>query len=122
MTQEMKIIDTKNFKIVGAITLPGTPSEAMAISKDGKKMFVNLTGPKEVGVVDLNTRQLIARWPIPEAETPNSLVLDEPNHRLFIATRKPPKFFVFDTDTGKVVTTLPSASMHDTIYLDIPRN
>jgi DNA-binding beta-propeller fold protein YncE len=121
MTHEINIIDTKNFKLVGTITLPGTHSEAMAISKDGKKMFVNLTGPKEVGVVDLNTRQLVARWPIPGAETPNSLVLDEPNHRVFIATRKPPKFFVFDTDTGKVVTTLPCAAMNDDMWLDVPR-
>jgi len=121
MTHEINIIDTKNFKLVGAITLPGTHSEAMAISKDGKKMFVNLTGPKEVGVVDLNTRQLIARWSIPEAETPNSMGLDEPNHRLFIATRKPPKFFVFDTDTGKVVTTLACASMNDDMWFDVPR-
>src|SRR5712692_1063613 len=121
MTHEINIIDTKNFKLVGAITLPGTHSEAMAISKDGKKMFVNLTGPREVGVVDLNTRQLIARWSIPEAETPNSMGLDEPNHRLFIATRKPPKFFVFDTDTGKVVTTLPCASMNDDMWFDVPR-
>src|SRR5216683_4027273 len=121
MTHEINIIDTKNFKRVGAITLPGTHSEAMAISKDGKKMFVNLTGPKEVGVVDLNTRQLIARWPIPEAETPNSLVLDEPNHRLFIATRKPPKFFVFNIDTGKVVTTLTCTGMNDDMWFDVPR-
>src|SRR5229473_4838836 len=121
MTHEINIIDTKAFKLLGAITLPGTHSEAMAITKDGKKMYVNLSGPKEVGVVDLNTNQLIARWSIPEAETTNSMGLDEPNHRLFIATRKPPKFFVFDTDTGKVVITLPCAGMNDDMWFDVPR-
>src|SRR5260370_25176986 len=121
MKSERKITEQKSLRGVGEITLPWTYSEGMGIRKEGKKMFVNLTGAKEVGVVDLNTRQLIARWPIPEAETPNSLVLDEPNHRLFIATRKPPKFLVFDTDTGKVVTTLPCASMNDDMWLDVPR-
>ncbi len=120
-THAINIIDTKAFKLLGAITLPGTHSEAMAITKDGKKMYVNLSGPKEVGVVDLNTNQLTARWPIPDAETPNSMGLDEPNHRLFIATRKPPKFFVYDTNTGKVVTTLPCAPMNDDMSFDVQR-
>jgi DNA-binding beta-propeller fold protein YncE len=120
-THLINIIDTKTFKLVGDIALPGDHSEGMAISHDGKKLYVNLTGPKEVGVVDLNTRKLIANWPIPEAETPNSMVLDEPNHRLFIATRKPPKFFVFNIDTGKVVTDLPCAGFNDDMWLDVPR-
>ena len=118
-THLINIIDTKTFKLVGDITLPGDHSEAMAISHDGKKLYVNLTGPKEVGVVDLTTRKLIANWPIPEAETPNSMVLDEPNHRLFIATRKPPKFFVFNIDTGKVVTSLPCTGFNDDMWLDV---
>jgi DNA-binding beta-propeller fold protein YncE len=120
-THLINIIDTKTFKLVGDMTLPGNHSEAMAISRDGKKLYVNLTGPKEIGVVDLATRNLIANWPIPEAETPNSMVLDEPNHRLFIATRKPAKFFVFNIDTGKVVTTLPCTGMNDDMWLDVPR-
>jgi DNA-binding beta-propeller fold protein YncE len=119
-THLINIIDSKTFKLDGSIELPGGHSKAMAVSQDGKKLFVNLTGPKEVGVVDLDTRKLIARWPIPEAETPNSMGLDEPNHRLFIATRTLPKFFVFETDTGKVVTTLPCASMDDDMWFDVP--
>jgi DNA-binding beta-propeller fold protein YncE len=120
-THKINTIDTKAFKLVGDITLPGNHSEAMAVSRDGKKMYVNLTGPKEVGVVDLNTRELVARWPITGAETPNSMALDEPNHRLFIATRNPPKFFVFDTDTGKIVTTVPCSAFNDDMWFDVAR-
>jgi outer membrane protein assembly factor BamB len=120
-THLIHVIDTKTFKLVGNISLPGNHSEAMRITRDGKKMYVNLGGPKEVGVVDLATRKQIAGWPIPDAEVPNSMVLDEPNHRLFIATRKPAKFFVFNTDTGKVVATLPCAGMNDDMSFDLPR-
>jgi DNA-binding beta-propeller fold protein YncE len=118
-THLINIIDTKTFKLVGEITLPGNHSEAMAITRDGKKLYVNLSGPKEIGVIDLSTRKLTASWPIPEAETPNSMALDEPNHRLFIATRTPPKFFVFDTDTGKVITTLPCSGFNDDMSFDV---
>jgi DNA-binding beta-propeller fold protein YncE len=120
-THKINIIDSKAFKLVGDITLPGTHSEAMAVTRDGKKMYVNLSTPKEVGVVDLATRQLTARWPITGAETPNSMALDEPNHRLFIATRNPPKFFVLDADTGKIVTTVPISPFNDDMWFDVAR-
>lgn len=120
-THLINIIDPKNFKVVGSITLPGDHSEAMAVDRDGKKLYVNLSTPKEVGVVDLKTRKLIARWPIPAAEVPNAMVLDEPNRRLFIATRKPAKFFVYDIDSGKVVTSLDCANMNDDMWFDVPR-
>lgn len=120
-THKINIIDTKAFKLVGDFTLPGTHSEAMAITKDGKKMYVNLSTPKEVGVVDLTTRQLVSRWPITGAETPNSMALDEPHHRLLIATRNPPKMFVFDTDSGKIVTSVPISTFNDDMWFDVAR-
>jgi len=117
-THVLNIIDIKTFKPVGEITLPGNESEAMAIDKAAKKLYVSLRATNEVGVVDLETRKVVARWPIPGASTPNSLVLDEPNHRVFVATQKPPTFFVFDTDTGKVVTSLSCAPLHDDMWFD----
>jgi DNA-binding beta-propeller fold protein YncE len=120
-THVLNIIDTKTFKLVGDITLPGNHSEAMAIDQAGKKLYVNLTGTDEVGVVDLDAKKVIARWPVPDAQTANALVLDEPNHRVLIATRKPPKFIVFNTDTGKVVASLPCAPLHDDMWFDSAR-
>jgi DNA-binding beta-propeller fold protein YncE len=120
-THAINIIDTKAFKLVGGITLPGNHSEAMAIDHAGKKMYINLVGVDQVGVVDLETRKLIAQWPVPDAQGADALVLDEPNHRLFIATRKPAKFLVYDTDTGKVVTTVPTAEMNDDMWFDAAR-
>ncbi len=120
-THLLNIIDTKTFKQVGEITLPGNESEAMAINKAGKTMYVSLRATNEVGVVDLEKRKVVARWPIPGATTANSLILDEANDLIFVATRKPPKFFVFDTRTGKVVTSLPCAPLHDDMWFDTAR-
>jgi DNA-binding beta-propeller fold protein YncE len=117
-THLLSIIDTQSFKRIGDISLPGTKSEAMAIDHAGAKLYVNLRGPDEIGVVDLATRQLVARWPIPEAKNENALVLDEPNHRLFSASHTPPKLFVFDIDTGKVMASLPCAENSDDMGYD----
>jgi DNA-binding beta-propeller fold protein YncE len=121
-THVLSIIDTKSFKHVGDVKgLPGSSSEGMAIDRAGKKLYVNLTGTDEVGVVDLNTRQLVAKWALPDAHAAHAMVLDEPNHRLFIATRKPAQFIVFDTDTGKVVASLPCVGVNSDMSFDVAR-
>jgi DNA-binding beta-propeller fold protein YncE len=120
-THPLSIIDTATFKHARDITLPGNRSEGMAIDRAGKKLYVNNTGTNEILVVDLDTRQPIARWPVPDAHVQNAIALDEPHHRLFSTTRQPPKFFVFDTDTGKVVTELPCAGFNDDMWFDAAR-
>jgi DNA-binding beta-propeller fold protein YncE len=118
-THMISIIDAKNFKHTGDFTLPGRRSEAMAIDRAGKRMYVNLTD--EVGVVDLAARKVVQTWPVPNAHVQNSMALDEPNHRLFIATRNPPTFFVFSTETGKVVASLPCVGVNDDMTFDSKR-
>jgi DNA-binding beta-propeller fold protein YncE len=118
-THMISVIDAKNFKHTGDFTLPGRRSEAMAIDRAGKTMYVNLTD--EIGVVDLTARKLVQTWPVPDAHVQNAMALDEPNHRLFIATRNPPTFFVFDINTGKVVARLPCVGVNDDMTLDSKR-
>ncbi len=94
-SHSLAIIDSKSFKIVGEIPgLSGDSNEGMVIDHAGKKLYVNLTGSDEVGVIDLNTRQIIAKWPLPDVHVAHAIALDEPHHRLFTATRKPPQFIV----------------------------
>src|SRR5258705_5519846 len=118
----LAIVDTKSFKIVGEVPgLSGDSNEGMVIDRAGKKLYVNLTGSDEVGVIDLDTRQIIAKWPLPDAHVPHAIALDEPNHRLFTATRKPPQFIVFNTDTWKAVTSLPCVGVNSDMSLDVAR-
>jgi DNA-binding beta-propeller fold protein YncE len=114
----LNIVDTRTFKLIGDITLPGKVSQAMAVTNSGKKLFINLAATNEVGVVDLQTRQVIARWPVPEASVQDALALDETNHRVFIACRKPPRFIAFNTDTGNVVANLPCVGINDDMFYD----
>jgi YVTN family beta-propeller protein len=121
-SHSLAIIDTKSFKIVGEIPgLSGDSNEGMAIDRAGKKLYVNLTGSDEVGVIDLNTRQIIARWPLPDAHVAHAIALDDANHRLFTATRKPAQFIVFNTDTGKVVASLPCVGVNSDMSIDVAR-
>jgi DNA-binding beta-propeller fold protein YncE len=114
----LNIIDTRAFKLIGEITLPGKVSQAMEIRHSDKKLFINLATTNELGEVDLETRQVVARWPVPEATVQDALALDETNHRVFIACRKPPRFIAFNTDTGSVVANLPCVGVNDDMFFD----
>ena len=121
-THVLSIIDTKSFKHVGDVAgLPGNSNEGMVIDRAGKKLYVNLTGTDEVGVVDLDKGQLVAKWALPDAHVAHPVVLDEADHRLFIATRQPPRFIVFNTDTGKAVTSLPCVGVNSDMSFDVSR-
>jgi DNA-binding beta-propeller fold protein YncE len=121
-THVLSIIDVQSLKQVGeVIGLPGNSHEGMVIDRKGTKLYVNLTGTDEVGVIDLKTRQLIARWPLPDVHVAHAIALDEPNHRLFTATRNPPQFVVLDLDNGKVVATLPCVGVNSDMSFDIAR-
>ena len=116
------IIDTKTLEQVGQITgLPGHSNEGMVIDHEGKKLYVNMTGSDEIGVIDLKTLQIIARWPLPDAHVAHAIALDEPNHRLFTATRMPPQFIVFNTETGKVVSSIPCVGVNSDMSFDVAR-
>jgi DNA-binding beta-propeller fold protein YncE len=121
-SHSLAIIDTKSSKIVGEISgLSGDSNEGMVIDRAGEKLYVNLTGSDEVGVINLNTRQIVAKWPLPDVHVAHAIALDESNHRLFTATRKPPQFVVFNTDTGKVVASLPCAGVNSDMSFDVAR-
>lgn len=121
-SHSLAIIDTKSFKIAGEIPgLSGDSNEGMVIDRAGKKLYVNMTGSDEVGVIDLETRKIVARWPLPDVHVAHAIALDESNHRLFTATRKPPQFIVFNTDTGKVVASLPCVGVNSDMSIDVAR-
>jgi DNA-binding beta-propeller fold protein YncE len=122
LTHVLTIIDTKSLQPIGEVPgLPGSSNEGMVIDRAGKRLYVNLTGSDEVGVVDLETRRLIAKWALPQAHEAHAIALDEPNHRLFTVSRKPAQFIVFNIDTGKVVTTLTCVGVNSDISFDVAR-
>ena len=116
------IIDTKSFQHIGDVAgLPGNSNEGMIVDHAGKNLYVNLTGTDEVGVIDMESGRLVSRWALPNAHVAHAIALDEPDHRLFVATRNPARFIVFNTDTTKVVSSLPCVSVNSDMWFDISR-
>lgn len=108
--------DPKTAAIDEPIELGGKP-EFLAADGAGK-VFVNLEDKDQVAAVDLQTRKVLAHWPVAPGGSPVGLAMDVEKHRLFIGCRKPQKLLVMSTDDGKVVGDLPIAAGVDATRWD----
>jgi DNA-binding beta-propeller fold protein YncE len=97
----------------------GAHPESFQLSGSGPNIYVNLPDLKQIAVVNRRTHS-IARWPI-NFESNFPMALDEPDHRLFVATRTPPQLAVFETNSGRLVATLPAVQDADDLYYDSDR-
>ncbi len=113
------VIDVASGKKEADIKIDSNDVEGLVFEKSGPRMFVNVRGKNAVEVYDRNSRALTATWSIAEAgKNPTSIAFDESVHRLFLGTRVPGKLVVLDSDSGKIVTSDPAASMVDDMAYD----
>jgi len=115
----ISIVDTTTAKKIDEIKVDSMSAEAMAFEKSGPRLFSAGRGNDAVEVYDRNKRTLIASWSVAQAaKNPTTIAFDEANHRLFVGTREPGKLLVLDSDSGKVVTSLPAVSAVDDMVYD----
>jgi DNA-binding beta-propeller fold protein YncE len=115
----ISVVDTTAGKSLADIKIDSDAVEALALEKSGPRLFVNMTGKDAVGVVDREKHALITTWPTGQvAKHLIAMSFDEADHRLFVTTRNPGKLIVLNTDSGKVVTSLPCVGDNDDMAYD----
>jgi hypothetical protein len=114
----ISILSADDLREVTKIKVPATNLESMAIDKAAHRMYVNLRDKNQIGVIDLKTNELSAAWTIEGLSLNTPMAFDAKHHRLFVAGRKPGKFFAIDTRTGKSVATLDCVETADDMTFD----
>ncbi|MEI6679287.1 MAG: hypothetical protein WCL21_11810 [Mariniphaga sp.] len=109
------VIDIKTNKIVATIPLDGKPEFAVA---DGSgNIFVNIEDKNVINVISSKNFKVINRWSIAPGDEPSGLALDSETHRLFsVCSNK--LMVITDSQTGKVITTLPIGDRCDGVTFD----
>jgi DNA-binding beta-propeller fold protein YncE len=110
---------TTNKRIQGDFELGAHP-ESFQLEEKGPRIFVNLASISQIAVIDRSTHE-IEKWKLAEAGTNFPMALDEEHHRLFVAARRPARLLVLDTDSGKVIASLPGAADTDDMAYDATR-
>jgi len=114
----LAIVDTRTGNRVGDVRTDALPG-GIKIESAGQRIFVTLQGLNELGVIDRNKREQIAKWPL--TQLVQSMALDEGDHRLLAGGRVPAKVFVFDTESGKQIAELDCVSGIDDLWYDAAR-
>ncbi len=107
---EGKLLDQK-------FSIPGNNVESIGVDDAHHRLYVNIRDKQEVGVYDLNTKQMLTTWTVPGLKSNTALLVDVEDQRVFVAGRKPGIFYVFNAD-GKVVQQLPCADINDDMSYD----
>jgi DNA-binding beta-propeller fold protein YncE len=112
----LEIINTDTLEKVGQIKIDSNRLEAMAVEKNGSRLFLNMTEKNSIGVIDRKKNVVAAIWPL-TCKVNASVAIDEKNHRLFAACRDG-NMNVLDSDSGKVLQTLPIGTGVDDMVFD----
>jgi hypothetical protein len=106
-----------NGKKAGEIAMDAHP-EAYEFEKAGARVFVNVPDKQEVEVADVAKGKVVAKWSITACTNNIPMALDEAHHRLFVGCQIPARMAVFDTETGKIVTSVPIVETSDDMFFD----
>jgi DNA-binding beta-propeller fold protein YncE len=113
------VLDASTSKKVRDIKINSNHVEAVVLEKSGSRLFCNITGTDTVGVMDRSQSSLQTEWNLPTGVQQNvAMAFDEKNHRLFVVARKPGTLVVLDSDSGKVIASLPAVGMVDDMSYD----
>lgn len=110
------VINAKNLKVVGTISLGGSPE--FAVSDNHGRIYNNLTDKNEIVVIDTKSDKIIKSYPIAPGDRPTGLAIDIAHQRLFTACRKNKGITILNAVTGKVITTLPIGAGVDAARYD----
>jgi len=116
----LSVVDTTSGEKVADIKIDGDTLEAMALESSTPKLYVNNPARNQVGVVNRETRALIASWPVTMGKRNVAMALDESSHRLFVACRSG-ELVVLNTETGKELQALTIAKGVDDLVFDPAR-
>ena len=118
----ISVIDTTSGGHVGDIKIQAKSLEAMALESGGPRIYIDITDKNEIGVVNRQTRTLMATWPVTKGKENIAIALDERHHRLFVGCRNTDMrgvIVVMDTQTGKETgTALPIGGWVDYLAFD----
>jgi YVTN family beta-propeller protein len=99
------VINAKFGTVSATIPLGGNP-EFAAVDETAGRVYCNIEDKSEVEVIDVDKHEVVAQWPLAPGEEPSGIALDARHHRLFSGCHNK-MMVMLDTETGKVVDTVP---------------
>ena len=113
----LAVINSTNNRVVKEITFGNHP-ESFEVERNGTRIFANVPTLDLVMVANKSTGRLTTSWPPDNATANFPMALDEKGGRLFVGTWSPPKLLVFDSNSGKLISSVTISTDADDVYYD----
>jgi DNA-binding beta-propeller fold protein YncE len=107
-------------QIQGRIEINGHP-ESFQLDPGGSLLFANLPGASQVVVGNRASMNIRNRWRTGDCRSNYPMALDAASHRVFIGCRQPASLAVIDTESGKVLGSVPVVGDTDDLFYDAMR-
>jgi DNA-binding beta-propeller fold protein YncE len=116
-SSKISIYSVDQNKLIGDIDVATNNVEAMGIDNNTHRLFVNMRDHHEVGIFDLNTKQMIKTFTVDGMNRNTSLIVDPKSKRVLVAGRAPGILYVFD-ENGKQITQMSIIDVNDDMNFD----
>jgi hypothetical protein len=116
----LAVIDPASRAKLADIRLPAHP-EGFQIDPRTGRAYVNIPDARQIAVVDLDARRVVATWPTRNGGANFPMALDPAQSLLASVFRSPPSLQLLDTATGAVRQILPVCGDADDVFFDPPR-
>jgi DNA-binding beta-propeller fold protein YncE len=117
----ISIIDTIREEKVGDIRIEAPGQEAMVVDHAAGRLYIDLPETNSIGVIDLQRRSLIVKWPLTKSRGNMALAHDVEHHLLYVGCRDTDvqgSILIVDTSAGKELERLPIGGWVDSMFYD----
>jgi len=111
------VINATNDQVITKIDFGNHP-ESFQVEENGTRIFANVPTLDLIMVANKSTGKLMTSWPPDDATAHFPMALDEKGGRLFVGTWSPPRLLVFDSNSGKLISSVTISTDADDIYYD----
>jgi len=116
----LALIDPVAHAKIADIRLPAHP-EGFQIDSATGRTYINIPDARQIAVVDLDARRVVATWPTRDARANFPMALDPSQSLLAAVFRSPPVLVVLNPATGIERQRLPICGDADDVFFDPPR-
>ncbi len=113
----LRALESKSGKPMFEIPVDGHP-ESIQFQKTTGRLYISVPTAGYIAVADSSRRRVIDKWPVSGFKNFFPMALDESDQRLFVGSRTPPALLVFDTKSGKILTSVEAVGDADDLTYD----